>query len=220
MRFRAALFDFDGTLVDSFAGITASTNHVRQHFGLPPMTEDEIRIYVGLGLPNLMETVVPDSPLEESIAVYRAHHPSVMISGTRLLPGVRDTLEALHNRGVLMAICSNKAVVFTRELASALGIDAWFATILGPEDVGGRPKPDPAMLIEAIQRFGVTRDETVYVGDMAVDVHAGKAAGLVVWLVQGGATGRESAVDAGPDKILQRFEELRELLTPPDAVSD
>jgi len=212
MRFHAVLFDFDGTLVDSFAGITASTNHVRQHYGLPPMTEAEIRVYVGLGLPNLMETVVPVAPLEEAIALYRAHHPSVMISGTRLLPGVSETLRALHDRGVLLAICSNKAVVFTRELVSALGIGPWFSAILGPDDVAGRPKPDPAMLIEAIQRLGVPREQTVYVGDMAVDVHAGKAAGLEVWLVEGGAVGRESAVAAGPDRILKRFDELQELL--------
>ena len=61
-RPRAVLFDFDGTLADSFAAITLSTNHTRQHFGLLPLREDEVRSYVGYGLQNLMEQLVPNPP--------------------------------------------------------------------------------------------------------------------------------------------------------------
>lgn len=212
MPIRAALFDFDGTLADSFSGITASTNHVRRIYGFPDMTEQEVRVYVGLGLPNLMETVVPNAPLADAIAAYKAHHLGVMVSGTKLLPDVAETLDELHRRGLRMAICSNKAVAFTHEIVAALGIRPYFVEVLGPDDVAGRPKPDPAMLLEGLRRLEVSKDETIYIGDMAIDVHAGKAAGLQVWLVEGGATGRESAVEAGPDRVLARFTELSELI--------
>jgi phosphoglycolate phosphatase len=218
MPTRAVLFDFDGTLADSFPAITASTNHVRTSYGLPPVPEAVVREYVGLGLPNLMEALVPGAPTADAVARYRAHHSSVMLAGTRLMPGVAETLAGLFRRGVKMAVCSNKAVHFTKQLVRELGLAEMFDAVLGPEDVG-RPKPDPAMLLEAVRRLGVPKDETVYVGDMAVDVHTAKAAGIAVWLVPGGASGRESPTAAGPDRVLTGIAEMLELIErPPTAV--
>jgi phosphoglycolate phosphatase len=211
MPVRAALFDFDGTLADSFAAITASTNHVRTRYGLPPVPEATVREYVGLGLANLMEELVPTAPTAEAVAAYREHHPTVMLTHTTLFPGVADTLAVLRRRGLRTAVCSNKAVHFTKQLVAALGLADVFDEVLGPEDVG-RPKPDPAMLLEAVRRLGVAKDEAVYVGDMAVDVHTAKAAGIAVWLVPGGAAGRESPTAAGPDRVLGTFADLAGLL--------
>ena len=208
----AALFDFDGTLADSFAAITASTNHVRQSYGLSPLSEDTVRAYVGYGLENLVEQLVPNAPTDEAVARYREHHQRVMLSDTRLMPGVAHTIPELARRGYRMAVCSNKRVEFTRQLVVALGLGPYFAAVLGPDDVGDRPKPDPAMLLEGLTRLAVSPTEAVYVGDMAIDVHTAKAAGVPVWLVLGGASGHESATDAGPDRVLTGFAELLELL--------
>lgn len=208
---RAALFDFDGTLADSFAAITASTNHVRGLYGLPPLAESQVRASVGLGLDHLMRALVPVAPPAAAVAAYRAHHLTVMVEETRLFPGVADTLAVLHRRGLRMAVCSNKAVRFTRALVEALGLAPVFEAVLGPEDVGAA-KPDPAMLTEALRRLGVTAAEAVYVGDMAVDVHTAKAAGIPAWLVLGGAAGAEDATAAGPDRVLASFGELLALL--------
>ena len=209
---RAVLFDFDGTLADSFAPITASVNHVRGLHGLPALTEAEVREFVGLGLPQLMRDIVPDSPPEVTVAEYAAHHPSVMLAQTKLLPGVAETLRTLQSRGYPLAVCSNKRVDFTRVLIDALGLGTFFAEVLGPDDVDGNAKPHPAMLLEAARRLGVAPSEALYVGDMAVDVHAARAGGLPVWLVPGGAVGRENPLDAGPDRALKDFAELADLL--------
>ena len=211
MPTRAALFDFDGTLADSFTAITASTNHVRESYGLPALPESVVRQYVGFGLPNLMQTLLPDAPTDEAVARYRAHHPSVMFSGTKLFPGVADTLHELRRRGLKLAVCSNKAVAFTKQLVESLGLLGVFDAVLGPDDVGV-PKPDPAMLNEAVRRLGVTKSETVYVGDMAIDVHTAQRAGIAVWLVPGGAAGLESAAAAGPARVLDAFSNLLKLL--------
>lgn len=212
---RAVLFDFDGTLADSFAPITSSTNHVRALHGLPALTEAEVRELVGLGLPQLMRDVVPGVPCEQTVAEYAAHHPTVMLTQTRLLPGVLDTLRELRYRGYPLAVCSNKRVEFTRQLVAALGVADLFAEVLGPDDVNGEAKPHPAMLLEAARRLGVAPADALYVGDMAVDIHAARAGGLPVWLVPGGATGRENPFDAGPDRALQSFAELLDLLPGP-----
>ncbi len=210
--FRAVLFDFDGTLADSFAPITASTNHVREKFGLPPLPESEVRHYVGYGLANLMQELVPGAPTDEAIDLYRTHHQKVMLTQTKLMPGVAETIPELARRGYRQAVCSNKRVEFTRQLVEVLGLGAYFTAVLGPEDVDNRPKPDPAMLLEGIRRLGVSTEEAVYVGDMAIDVHTAQAAGVTVWLVPGGAAGEESATAAGPDRVLKGFAELLDLL--------
>ena len=147
MPIRLALFDFDGTLADSFAAIAASVNHVRLGYGLAPLTEVEVRSYVGFGLDKLMDELCPGFPVAESVRKYREHHPSVMLTKTRLFPGVQETLFELHSRGTRLGVCSNKAVSFTRTLVSGLGLGTLFADVLGPEDVGGKAKPDPAMLL-------------------------------------------------------------------------
>jgi phosphoglycolate phosphatase len=209
---KAALFDFDGTLADSFAAITASTNHVRQGYGLPALPEATVRGHVGHGLAHLMRTLVPDAPTAEAVARYRAHHQTVMVSGTKLMPGVAETIPELARRGLRLGVCSNKRVEFTRQLVEAFGLGPYFACVLGPEDVGNRPKPDPAMLLEGLRRLGVSPAEAVFVGDMVVDVQTGAAAGVPVWLVPGGAIDGEAVANAGADKVLTGFAELLELL--------
>ncbi len=212
MPTRGALFDFDGTLADSFGAITASVNFTRGHHGLAPLPEAEVREAVGLGLDQLMRELVPAADPAQAVDVYRRHHETVFLSHTHLLPGVADTLHVLTKRGHPLGVCSNKRVDFTTRLVAGLGLGATFRTVLGPEDVSDRPKPDPAMLLEGCRRLGVSPKDCVYVGDMAVDVHAGRAAGMATWLVPGGAAGREDPLAAGPDRVLRDFAEVAELL--------
>jgi phosphoglycolate phosphatase len=211
---QAVLFDFDGTLADSFAAITASTNYVRGCYGLPPLSEAEVRQFVGYGLTHLMTTLVPGVPVEEAVARYREHHTGVMLTHTRLMPGVAETLPQLAQRGFRMAVCSNKRVEFTQQLVAALGLKDYFACILGPDDVGQRAKPDPAMLLEALNRLKVSANQTVYIGDMVVDVQTAKAAGIPVWLIvpADSPLRRELCHDLQPDRLLESFSELGELL--------
>ncbi|MBY0457649.1 MAG: HAD-IA family hydrolase [Gemmataceae bacterium] len=208
MPIRAALFDFDGTLADSFTAITSSTNHVRHSYGLPALTEAEVRGHVGFGLDKLMADLAPGAPVDEAVARYRKHHKGVMLSETRLMPEVGGTMRTLAGRGLKLAVCSNKRVEFTRELVRALGLADCFAAVLGPDDVGGRAKPDPAMLLEGLSRLGVSPAEAVYVGDMVVDVQTARAAGVPVWLVPTGTTDP----DAPADRTLGSFAELLALL--------
>jgi 2-phosphoglycolate phosphatase len=204
---RAILFDFDGTLADSFSAIAASTNHVRQHYGLPALPERTVRASVGFGLPQLMSELVPNAPSEVAMAIYRDHHDTVMSQLTELLPGVAETLAKLHESGVRLAICSNKPSRFTKQLVRDLGIADRFDTVLGPDDVGV-PKPNPTMLHEAMNRLAVSSHETLYVGDMIVDVEVARAAGVPVWILRGGA-GEPGAVErTNPDRVMDTFAEV------------
>jgi 2-phosphoglycolate phosphatase len=205
--FRAVLFDFDGTLADSYPAITASVNHVRALHGLPPLSEPEVRRHVGRAAGYLLRHTVPAGSLEANLAAYRAHHPSVLRWGTRLLPGAAESLCSLHERGLLLGICSNKPVDFTRELIAYLGIASYLNVVLGPEDVP-HPKPAPDMLRAALSRLNVTAEQALYVGDMSVDIQTARAAGVSVWVVPTGSDEIETLRQAHPDRLLRNLAEL------------
>ncbi len=208
---RAVLFDFDGTLGDSYAAITASVNYVRSTYGLPPLSADEVRPHVGRGPDRLLEATVGRGDVAANRAAYRAHHPSVMFAGTKLLPGAAEALRELHGRGLRLAVCSNKPVAFTRELLAWLGVADCLDAVLGPEDVA-REKPAPDMLLAALRRPGVSAGEAVYVGDMTVDVQAARAAGVAVWVVPTGSDTPEALAAAKPDRLLRGLDELPRLV--------
>jgi phosphoglycolate phosphatase len=208
------IFDFDGTLADSYAAITASVNHVRAAHGLPPLDEAAVRRHVGHGAPHLIAATVPGIDPHEGLAHYRAHHPSVMREGTRPLPGAAEALTAMRARGLLLAVCSNKPAVFTRPLLDHIGLGPLLDAVLGPEDVP-RPKPAPDMLLAALARLKAAPAEALYVGDMSVDIETARGAGVAVWVVPTGSEEREALAAARPDRLLRDLHELVEALGTP-----
>jgi phosphoglycolate phosphatase len=199
-RFRAVLFDFDGTLADSYAAITASVNHVLQHHERPALTEDKVRTLVGHGLQQLMDTILPGVDPDAAAKLYREHHPTVMKSHTKLLPGVSEGLAALKAAGVKLGVCSNKPAYFTRSLLEMLEIGEYFDVVFGPDNVGVA-KPDPTMVLKALEKLGVPKGEAVYVGDMAVDIETGRRAGIETWVMPTGSHDEATLRAAGYGRL-------------------
>jgi phosphoglycolate phosphatase len=208
---RAILFDFDGTLADSYAAITASVNHVREYFGLSPMTEEEVKPFVGRGLAVLLTEVAKEADLKLSLALYGEHHPKVIRSYTHLLPGARETIAAVKKRGCLVGVCSNKNASFTRDLLEFFQLSALVDVVLGPDDVP-RPKPAPDMLLTALARLGVAPEEALYIGDMTVDIATARSAGIRVWVVPTGSVDQATLKKARPDRILDNLGQLPKAL--------
>jgi 2-phosphoglycolate phosphatase len=208
---RAVLFDFDGTLGDSYAAITASVNHVRELHRLPPLSVAEVQRHVGRGPEYLIEHTVGADDVDADVERYLAHHPSVMKPLTHLLPGAAESLAAVRRSGRRAAVCSNKPRQFTIELLEFLGVASYADVVVGPEDVA-RPKPAPDMLLLALERLGVPRDAALYIGDMTVDIQTARAAGVRVWVTPTGSDTRPDLERAQPDRLLRDLMELKELL--------
>ena len=205
--YAAVVFDFDGTLADSYAAIASSVNHVRAQHGLAALSVDEVKRHVGRGADYLLEHTVPGGHLTEDLACYRAHHPTVMLELTHFLPGAPALLAGLHQRGKKIGLCSNKPRLFSEELLKHLEVAAYFAVVLGPEDVP-RPKPAPDMLLKAVDRLGLAREQVLYVGDMLVDIQTARSAGVRVWAVATGSDERAVLADARPDRLLADLPEM------------
>jgi len=204
---RGIIFDFDGTLVDSYDAIAQSLNHVRTAHSLPPLETSRITAMVGHGLEHLIAEAVGPEHVENGVRLFRESYGGLCEKQTSLLPTVKETLEELDRRGYMMGIASNKPSYFARPILQALEIDHLFEEVLGPNDVG-KPKPDPEMLELILMRFGLSPDEVLYVGDMTLDIEVARRAAVSIYALPTGSASRETLLEAGPDRLLHRFADL------------
>lgn len=212
-QLRAVLFDLDGTLVDSYQAITQSVNHVRGLHDQQPLSEPEVRRAVGNGVRHLLQRTVPAGDLDKDVEAFLNHHPTVLLSGTHTLPAAIEILKSLKDQGFQLAVCSNKPLQLTKQLLELLHMDGYFDEVLGPELVE-RPKPFPDMLVAAMRRLGVSPQQTLYVGDMTIDIETARGAGVVVWVVPTGSHTVETLREAHPDRLMKDLSELRVLTMP------
>ena len=127
------------------------------------------------------------------------------------MPGAAELLTTLHDHHLLLAVCSNKPIAFTRQLLDWLRVASLFDAVLGPEDVP-RPKPAPDMLLAALPRLGIAADQALYVGDMVVDIQTARAAGIHVWTVSTGSDTPETLAHAKPDRLFSSLHDIRTAL--------
>lgn len=208
---KLVLFDFDGTLADGFPGIAAAVNAVRQSRGHAPVSLDGVKQYVGWGLDHLIKNVVPQTDLEVDIPLYRQHYATTMLSGTELLPGVNDMVQKLHEKNVRLGVCSNKKRPYTEKLLEVLGIMPPIEKVFGPDDVPNH-KPAPDMLLAALKHFEIAANETIYVGDMIVDIQCAHAAGIPIWAVPTGAMTAEQLEAERPTRLFTNMREMMNAL--------
>jgi len=177
---KTALFDLDGTLIDSRADLALAVNLTRRDFGLPPQPDEAIVACVGDGMRRLIERAVPERPelWDDMIARQRENYGAHLLDQTTLYPGVREAVESLASRGWRLGIVTNKPGAFVRPILDGLGVLAHFGAIVGGGDCP-LLKPDPAPLRLAASRLGTALDvDDWMVGDHVTDLASGRNAGI------------------------------------------
>ena len=209
---RAAMFDLDGTLIDSVPDITAAVAELLASEQLPALSEAQVRRMIGRGLKVLVRRVydaqgiaLDEASLECRLADMREVYTRHLTGRTTLMPGVREGLEFLKSRGCALAVVTNKPVAATETILGHFDLSGYFSVVIGdstepPLSLLAR-KPQPDMLFEALRRLGVTADEAVMIGDSGVDVRAARAAGVRVIAVRGGYS-VEPLESFAPDVLL------------------
>ena len=206
------IFDLDGTLVDSKKDLTASVNYVRSRFDLPVLTEEEIARFIGNGAFTLIRRALDMKATEDNVqaglqmflSYYRAH----MLDSTVLYPGVRETLDRLSD--CKLTVLTNKPIHFSCAMLDGLGIYRHFAVVYGGNSFDHK-KPDPVGIYQILSDTKGQREKTWMIGDSAVDVLAGRNAGVTTCgVTYGYAT--ETFKDAQPDFLIDNFSELERLV--------
>ena len=206
MTIKALLFDFDGTLLNTNDLIIQTFIEVlEEKFPGQYKKEDCLR-FIG---PSLKETFAELTPGEEDlmIAKYRewngAHHDELVTE----YDGVVSTLEILKAQGIRLAIVSTKQLKSIERGLQILGATHLFETVVGSDDVTNvKPNPEPILL--AIERLGVTKEETLMIGDNSHDIEGGKNAGVKTAGVAWSIKGQEYLKQFNPDYILQHMTDL------------
>ena len=211
-RFRAILFDLDGTLVDTAPDLAAALNHVLALEGRAAIDPTRVRSLVGDGARVLIErgmalTGAPataqqlDQRFGDFIRYYGAH----IADASQPFPEVAATLAALRP-GALLGVCTNKPEALSRLLLQALAMAEPFADVVGGDTLAVR-KPHPGHILGTLERLGVPPGAAVMVGDSRNDIASARAAGIPVVAVSFGYTAIPPA-ELGADRLIDRFADL------------
>ena len=184
-----AIFDLDGTLLDTAPDIERCANMAMRDFGLPELSRERVLAAIGPGGKAFARTLVPDpahaDKADDIVRVYRQYYVQQNTELTRPYEGVVPMLDALRDADVAMAVASNKPQDQCRQILSGLKLDGYFTGIWGPE-AAAHPKPEPDVLHFVMNERGATPDRTIMVGDTRNDVAAGRAAGVLTVFVSWG----------------------------------
>jgi len=213
LRYRAVLFDLDGTLVDSYAALAEAVNYARRQHGLGPLGETRIKQCVGDGLEKLLQRAFEMDDVPGGVQeAFESRYDEICCAESKVLEDVEATLEHLAALDVAMAVCTNKPTFFSRKILEALGLARHFRAIVGP-DLAGARKPDPQHLLRALDATGIATGDALFVGDMPIDVHAARNSGIDVAVVPTGSSSTDQLRAANADHYLARFSDLLKIVT-------
>lgn len=186
---RFVLFDLDGTLVDSAPDIAEAVNRTLDDWSLPRFPEDTIRGWIGEGARFLITTAFraagSDADIDAVMPSFMVHYGDCLLLHVRTYPGVAEALQALHARGIPVAVCTNKPERYVQPLLDAVGLAPWIQAVVGGDTLPER-KPSAVPLEHLAERFGFAAADGLMVGDSATDAEAALAAGMPLVLVRYG----------------------------------
>ena len=209
---KLVIFDLDGTLLDTIADLAESANHALKQLGYPTRDVEKIRTFVGNGVNKLLFRALPDEEKSEEnmmrmrthfVPYYDAHNADLSAP----YPGIVALLEELQAKGLRMAVASNKYQEATVKLVKHYFPMIDFVEVLGQRE-GINVKPDPTIVFDILQKAGVSKEETLYVGDSGVDMQTAINAGVDAVGVTWGFRSRTELESFHPMGLIDKAEEL------------
>lgn len=207
---KAVIFDLDGTLLNTLEDLRDSVNEILKRHGFPLRSLEQIRSYVGNGAGKLIQRALPsESPQEEvkrcldEYLLYYAEHSRIK---TRPYEGIPELLEELKNKGIRLAVVSNKGENTVKELCESY-FPGYIAAAVGDLE-GFKKKPEPDNINRAMKALAVEREAVIYVGDSDVDIETARNCNLKSVLVSWGFRGKEYLETCGAVNIIDKPEKL------------
>lgn len=214
MKYKAVLFDMDGTVLDTLGDLVAAVNHTLREFSMPERSIAEVAAALSNGAAYLIAHTVPAGTPKELtdkvLAAYAPYYDAHCDILTGPYDGIVPLMEKLRDRGVKLAVISNKQDTAVKPLA-----EKYFPGLLEiavGESTEVRRKPNPDAVLAALRHIGVEREDAIYVGDTEVDLQTARNAGMECASVDWGFRTREQLVEIGAEHIFDTVQELEEYL--------
>lgn len=210
---KACIFDLDGTLTNTLESMTYSVNLTLEEMGLPKITKDQCRLFVGNGARVLMEKSLKAagdtdaSRIEEGMEIYGRIFDRNCTYHVTPYEGIPEMLKALKDKEIHLAVLSNKPDRQTVKVVKAIFGEELFDYAQGQKE-GIRRKPEPDGVWYLMEQMHVSKEECLYIGDSEVDAATGRNAGLKTIGVLWGFRDRKTLETAGADDLIDRPDEL------------
>ncbi|MBM3248249.1 MAG: HAD family hydrolase [Candidatus Omnitrophica bacterium] len=208
---KLVIFDLDGTIVDAYDAIIDSFNYMMKRLRLPAVDPLAIRRAVGWGDKMLLSPFMKKDILNKALDIYRPHHKVSLLRKSHLIYGAKGVLMYLKAKGYKLAVASNRPREFSKILIRHLKIDSFFDFMLCGDQLK-KGKPDPEIIMKIMDFFSVSKSQTVYIGDMIVDVQAAKRARVKSVAVLTGSSSQEEIQNEKPNYIFKDVRNLKNIL--------
>lgn len=179
---KCALFDLDGTLVDTADDLGRATAYVLESYGIKPKwTNSDYRAFVGNGAKKLLDRAfehkLSDEELNKALEIFKEKYNDVLLDNAYVYDGIRNALDTLKAQGIKLAVVTNKPHQSAVKMVEALFGKGYFDVIIGAHEEVAK-KPDPYTANLALRELGCTPDEAIFFGDSDVDIFTAKNAGI------------------------------------------
>lgn len=216
MAIKLVIFDLDGTLVDTLADLAGAMNTVLARLGYPTHPVPDYRFKVGNGVAKLVERALPEAAREpavmaEALQQFLDYYNRHDMEATAPYAGIPELLRQLRARGMQLAVASNKPHAAAVEIVRHYFGNGLFDCVYGQRP-GAPVKPDPAIVRDILLSLHRAPDETLYVGDSAVDMETARRSGLVSVGVLWGFRPESELRAAGARHIVASPDEILSLL--------
>jgi len=175
---KLVIFDLDGTLLNTIADLGYACNHALRSLGFSEHALATYNYMVGNGVRKLIERAEPDADpetIDNLLKLFREYYDEHSTDHTTPYPGMRDLLTKLHDKGIAIAIASNKYQAAVDRIIPHFFPDIPFAAVMGQTD--DRPvKPDPSVVFAILNKYPTAKNDVLYVGDSAVDIETARRA--------------------------------------------
>jgi phosphoglycolate phosphatase len=216
-RFDTVVYDLDGTLIDSAKDMQVAVSRVLADHGLPAVTEDDVRNYMGQGSKVTMGKAfakygrtLDDGALSAVTREFVRYYEADPVGHTIAFAGVSEVVARFARLGLRQGVCTNKFERPSRMILEHLKLMPPIADVAGADTFPVR-KPDPKHILMLVERMGGSAERAVMIGDSIHDVHAAHGAGLPAVLVSWGYTDKPAS-ELGAEQVIERFGDLPQAL--------
>ena len=205
------IFDLDGTLIDSRQDIANAVNFTLREVGLGQKSISEISSYIGMGVEDLVKKSLGSRQdlLKKALDILEQYYRKHSADNSVLYPGVKEVLEYFKTKRKI--IVTNRNYEFAILTLKATGINEYFQDIIGGDDIGCM-KPSSCPLDRTLCRLDINKQKAIIVGDMDIDILAGKRAGIITCAVTYGIGKKEDILKVKPDYTIDNLLRLKEII--------